>query len=164
MDDLVDKSLLDRLMSPTTMMDAEAELLSRGAECVPVIAAILDGSATNQFGVPYGRLGLPRRCAQEMASRLGSVAKPLEYLLAQDVADGHFPAAMALGRLGSLEKSSVAALAANIGSDDWDLASESAIALVRCGHVDTARAAATTERTSRLVAEAQQYLLQHKSQ
>ena len=114
-------SLLDRLTSPTTMMAAELELLSRGPACLPVLASILDDSATNPFGVPYGRLGLPRRCAQEMAISLGAAAKPLEDLLTKDALLGHAAAVRALGVLGSLDVASVAALARNISSPDSEL-------------------------------------------
>ena len=93
------------------MMAAEIELLSRGLECLPILASILNESAVNEFGVPYGRLGLPRRCAQEMAIRLGSAAKPLEDLLTTDALNGHSAAVRALGMLGTLQFSSVEVLA-----------------------------------------------------
>lgn len=144
-------SLLDRLTSPTTMMVAELELLSRGVACLPVLASILDDSATNAFGVAYGRLGLPRQCAQEMASRLGAAAKPLEDLLTKDALGGHLAAVRALGMLGSLNADSVAALARNIPGADSDLASESALALLRCGCVDAAMAAANSDRERKMV-------------
>jgi len=144
-------ALLDRLNSPKTMMDAEQELLSRGAACVPVLAEILEDSATNAFGVPYGRLGLPRRCAQEMAIRLGPSAKPLEHLLTKDASNGHPAAVRALAVLGSLEVASVKALVENLVGTDFEMAEESAIALAQTGHRDVAKAAATTKRLQDLI-------------
>lgn len=146
------------------MMAAELELLSRGPACLPVLASILDDSATNPFGVPYGRLGLPRRCAQEMAISLGAAAKPLEDLLTKDALLGHAAAVRALGVLGSLDVASVAALARNISSPDSDLASESALALIRCGNSHAARAAATAERELKMVEAMQKLHLNSLSQ
>lgn len=146
-------TLLDRLNSPTTMMEAEQELLTRGEACVSVLTAILDNTATNAFGVAYGRLGLPRQCAQEMAVRLGPNAKPLERLLTTDASNGHTTAVRALAALGSLEAASVKALVENMTSADFELAEESARALVKTGHAGVAKAAATTRRLQGLIAK-----------
>jgi hypothetical protein len=64
-------TLLDRLTSPTTMIDAEQELLALGVDAVPILASVLSGQAKNEFGVPYRVLELPLRCALEAAIRLG---------------------------------------------------------------------------------------------
>ncbi|MFA7669320.1 MAG: hypothetical protein WCX93_08240 [Burkholderiaceae bacterium] len=68
-------ALYERLLSNETMMDAESDLLAKGAAAVPVLASILDGTATNGFGVTNRGLGLPLRCAIEVAGRLGPQAK-----------------------------------------------------------------------------------------
>ena len=146
-------TLLDRLNSPATMMEAERELLMRGEACITVLEAILDNTATNAFGIAYGRLGLPRQCAQEMAVRLGPNAKPLERLLATDASNGHTTAVRALAALGSLEVASVKTLVENMTSADFDLAEESALALVKTGHAGVTKAAATTRRLQDRIAK-----------
>ncbi|HLS43512.1 MAG TPA: hypothetical protein VK026_09585 [Paenalcaligenes sp.] len=116
------------------MIDAEKELLAAGPAVVPVLVSILDGSARNSFGVAYRDLGLPLRCAIEMAYRLGPQAKPLEGLLVQELSKGSSSAAKALGYLRSLEDSSIIALVACLDSQDVDLAAESTAALIRTGN------------------------------
>ena len=135
---IMSNALFERLLSSKTMLEAEKELLASGVAAVPVLASILDGTAKNGFGVAYRDLGLPLRCAIEVAGRLGPQAKPLEGLLAQELLRGSPPAANALGHLRSLEASSVQALAACLDSRDGDLAVESAAALIRCNEADHA--------------------------
>lgn len=124
--------IFERFTSTATMMDAEIELLERRADAVAVLETLFNGRATNDFGVPYRQLGLPLRCALEVARRLGSVAKPLEPFLRKELNDGHFVAAMALGSLGSLEEESIHSLANGL-CGGLDMACESAVALIACG-------------------------------
>ena len=135
-------TLLDRFTSPATMMDAEQELLSLGEGAVPILASVLTGQAKNEFGVSYRTLGLPLRCALEVACRLGVVASPLESLLRAELRDGNFVAAMALGGLGSVDDSTIEELAAHLdyvtnrkGGFDRapDLTCEAAVALIKLG-------------------------------
>ena len=133
-------AILDRFTSPTTMMDAEQELLALGSRAVPILESVLKGEATNDCGVPYRKLGLPLRCVLEVAKRLGSVARPLEALLRIELHGGHFVAAQALGALGSVENDSIEELAAHLDykanelsgfPSALDLAAECAVALIR---------------------------------
>jgi len=158
---LMSNTLCERLLDEETMLDAERELLAAGAAALPVLVSILDGTARNGFGVAYRDLGLPLRCAIEVASRLGPQAKPLEELLVAELASGSRPAASALGYLGSLKASSVVALAACLDSHDEELAAEAAAALIRCDEADHAAVLRVTGRSAQAakhIALVQQHL------
>jgi hypothetical protein len=129
-------AIFEEFLSPSTMIEAEQELLALGDQAVPVLESLLTGDAKNRFGVPYRTLGLPLRCTLEVARRLGPVAKPLERYLRDELKSGDPVAAMALGSLGKLEEASVVELAAVLHDENWDLSLESALALVRCGAAD----------------------------
>jgi len=114
------------------MMQAEMELLELGKDAIPILATLFAGEARNEFGVPYRNLGLPLRCAIEVARRLESDAKPLEPYLLKELKNGSPIAAMALGSLGTLDSESVEALALSLDGD-VDVSYEAASALIRCG-------------------------------
>lgn len=144
------------------MMDAEQELIALGADAVPVLEAVLTGALTNEFGVPYRRLGLPHRCALEVAIRLGPIARPLESLLRAELRDGYSVAAQALGRLGSVDDESIEELAAHLDYDinkskglveALDLTGECAAALFRLGHVEHPTVVAALQRSPRASAD-----------
>ena len=135
-------TILDRFISPASMMDAEQELLALGVDAVPILASVLTGQAKNEFGISYRALGLPLRCALEVARRLGAVARPLESLLRVELHAGNFVAAMALGELGSVDDQTVEELAGHLdyvtnctnGFDRVpDLTCEAAVALIKLG-------------------------------
>jgi hypothetical protein len=125
--------VFEKFLSPSTMMEAEQQLLALGDQALPILESLLTGDAKNRFGVPYRSLGLPLRCTLEVARRLGPVAKPLERYLRDELKRGDHVAALALGSLGHLEDASVVALATVLEDKSWDLSLESALALVRCG-------------------------------
>ena len=135
-------------LSTSTMMDAETQLIERGVEAIPVLISLLSGEAKNNFGVPYRELGLPLRCALEVACRLGPIAKPLEGYLCEAVRGGNATAATALGSLGTLEKDSVVVLGAALDSDDYNLSAEAAAALIKA---EATRHPAILEVTSRSI-------------
>jgi hypothetical protein len=124
--------IFERFMNPATMIDAEQELLDQGAGAVAALADFFSGEARNEWDVPYRQFGLPMRCALEVARRMGPAAKPLEAQLRAELDDGHFAAATALGALGVLDETSIRSLARRL-RDGSDMASESALALIRCG-------------------------------
>jgi hypothetical protein len=126
-------AIFDQFLSPSTMMEAEQQLLALGDKALPMLESLLTGDAKNRFGVPYRTFGLPLRCTLEVARRLGPVAKPLERYLRDELKQGDHVAAMALGSLGQLEEASVVELAAQLKEKSCDLSLESALALVRCG-------------------------------
>lgn len=117
------------------MLEAELQLVNGGADSLPALESLLKGEAKNRFGVPYVQLGLPLRCALEVARRLGPVAKPLEPYLREQLRRGDLTAAMALGSLGTLEQDSITQLAVSL-EDRADLAMESAMALLACAEGD----------------------------
>ena len=124
--------IFEQFLSPSTMMKAEQELVAMGDQALPLLESLLTGNAKNQFGVPYRSLGLPLRCALEIARRLGPVAKPLERHLRDELKRGDHVAAMALGSLGQLEEASVVELVTILKNGNWALSLESASALVLC--------------------------------
>ncbi len=143
------------------MMEAEEELLVEGVNAIPLLAELLEGTARNVHGVPYRALGLPLRCAVEVSGRLGPAAKPLERLLLDELARGYVPAAMALGRLGTLEERSVRALASCLESSDADIVAEVAVALINCGriaHPAVVRITGSSKRAAIHVLQMQHYL------
>ena len=154
-------ALFEKLLNGETMISAERELLAAGAAAVPILASIFDGTARNAFGVAYRDLGLPLRCALEVAAQLGPQAKPLEGFLVQELLNGMWPAASALGALRSLEDSSIVALASCLDSRDNDLAMESAVALIHCGethHIEVERAASQSMQAAKSIALMQRHL------
>lgn len=127
--------IFERFMSTTTMMEAQQALLDQGAGAVDALATFFSGELVGEGGIPYRNYGLPMRCALEVARRLGPLARPLEAYLRAELDDGRFPAAMALGELGALEEDSIHSLARRL-RDGSDMASEAAIALIKCGAED----------------------------
>jgi hypothetical protein len=125
--------IFEQFLSPSTMIEAEDQLLALGGQALPILESLLTGDAKNSFGVPYRTLGLPLRCVLEVACRLGPMAKPLERLLRDELKRGNHCAAKALGSLRQLEEASVVELAAVLNDNNWDLSLESASALVQCG-------------------------------
>lgn len=140
-----------RFQATGTMLDAEQELLELGEAAVPVLASLFSGEACNEFGVPYRKLGLPLRCAIEVACRLGPVAKPLEPYLREEVERGDHVAAMALGMLGALEPKTVEVLAESLDAG-LDLSSESARALILSHEGSSAPVVRALSRSERAAA------------
>jgi len=128
----VTDSVFERFLHPATMIEAEIQLIKGGADSLPALESLLKGEAKNRFGIPYMQLGLPLRCALEVARRLGPIAKPLEPYLREQLRRGDATAAMALGSLGTLEQESIAQLTISLEGRP-DLAMESAMALLLCG-------------------------------
>lgn len=154
--------IVSRFTSSATMMKAEQELIALGSGAVPVLEAILNGGLTNEFGVPYRKLGLPHRCALEVAKRLGPIARPLESLLRADLRCGYFVAAQALGSLGVVDDESIEVLASHLDYDvnkasgfveALDLMCECGAALVRLGHADHPVVVSALERSPRASAD-----------
>lgn len=79
---------------------ATNELASYGERAVPLLRAILDGSAVNQYGVPYRRLGMPVDCALVTVKMLGPTAGSLRELVQAEVGASHPYAEAALRALG----------------------------------------------------------------
>lgn len=155
--------ILDRFTSPSTMMDAEAELLALGAAAVPILESVLNGTSTNDFGVPHRKLGLPLRCALEVARRLGAIAQPIEPLIRAELRLGNVVAAQALGALGRVDEESIVELAAHLDHDNngrrgnaqaLDLAAECTMAIVKLGHEKHTAVVAALERSPHTAASA----------
>ncbi|MDG9671926.1 hypothetical protein ONV78_29605 [Hahella sp. CR1] len=156
------ESIFERFTSPATMIEAELELLEQGEAAVAVIESLLNGDAKNKWGVPYRAIGLPLRCALEVAIRLGPTAKPLEPYILSELKMGDPTAARALGALDSLEETSVVELAKRLSDDAFELSFESAAALWRCGHYQhpmVLRAATESEKAAKILAWFDAYLL-----
>jgi hypothetical protein len=129
-------ALIGNLTSPGTMIDAEQQLLAAGADAVPVLEAIFNGEAKNEFGVPYRLLGLPLERALEVAARLGPLAKPLEPWIREEVVrDVYRIAPVALRRMPPLEDGSIVALAGAL-SGVSDTAFEATVTLIELGHAE----------------------------
>jgi hypothetical protein len=134
----VTDQVFEQLLSPSTMLDGEQLLLAMKDEAIPLLRDLLDGTAKSANGIAYRNLGLPLRCALEVASRLGSDAKPLESLLMKDLLAGNAVAARALGGLGHVSEATIEALAASLEPPavarlDIDLPYEAGLALIRLG-------------------------------
>jgi len=131
-----------------------------------VATVAFGGDAANEFGTPYRTLGLPLRCALEVATRLGPIARPLEALLRIELQRGNFVAAQALGRLGEVGHSSIEELAAHLDcetnkldgfADAIDLAAECAVALVRLDQAQHPVVLAALKASSRASADFDRY-------
>jgi hypothetical protein len=133
--------VFEQLLSPSTMLDGELSLLAMKDEAIPLLRDLLDGTAKNANGIAYRNLGLPLRCALEVASRLGPLAQPLENLLVKELHAGNVVAATALGRLGRVSEGTVEALAASLeppvaAGIGIDVPYEAGLALIRLGASD----------------------------
>jgi hypothetical protein len=148
--------VFEQLLSPSTMLDGEQSILAMKDEAIPLLRDLLDGTAKNANGVAYRNLGLPLRCALEVASRLGPQAKPLESLLVKELHAGNAAAATALGGLGHVSEATVETLAASLeppatGRFDIDLPYEAGFALMRLGasgHPSVLRVIEASERAN----------------
>jgi hypothetical protein len=99
-DHMVDADKFVRaFLSPKDRAEATHELASHKQEALPVLQSILDGTAKNEFRVPYRDLGMPVDCALVTIKLLGTVAKPLESLVRREPAAGHPYAADALSAI-----------------------------------------------------------------
>ena len=147
-------AIFDQLLSPSTMLDGEKALLAMGGEAVPLLRDLLDGTARNEFGVPYRNLGLPLRCALDVALRLGPRARALEPLLALELRAGSATAARALAAMGDAGTETIEALAICLdppAPSDFDLPIEAGVALIRLGateHALVLRMVETSRRAS----------------
>lgn len=128
--------LFESFLHSATMFEAEQQLLGMGSEAVPILQSLFSGESKNAFGVPYRNLGLPLRCALELALRLGPTARALEPFLRAELERGNETAVRALGALGTLEPASVFALIRQLERYPDTVAWESARALKRCGQVE----------------------------
>jgi len=129
--------IFELFQNPGTMLAAEQDLIKLGEVAIPELMSLFSGASKNKFGVPYRNLGLPLRCALEVACRLGPVARPLECFLRDELERDPVAAMQALGSLGELQPDSVAILAAYLDGSIESIASglpmEAAVALIRCG-------------------------------
>lgn len=76
-------------LDPSERALATHELASHGTAALPVLRSILDGSARNESGAAYRKLGMPLDCALVTAGILGKIALPLEDLVRAEAAAGH---------------------------------------------------------------------------
>lgn len=90
----------EAFLTPSKRGWATNELASYGEDAVPLLRAILDGSAVNGNGVPYRRLGMPFDCALVTVRMLGHTASSLRELIQEEVVAGHPYAEDALRALG----------------------------------------------------------------
>ncbi|AYN96962.1 hypothetical protein EAW52_25040 [Pseudomonas sp. LTJR-52] len=95
--------LIEAFLSHVERASATHELAAYGVSAIPMLRAIFDGTARNQFGVSYCKLGMPIDCALVAVSLLGQVAAPLEEYVRQQLAAGHPYAENALSALKSGE-------------------------------------------------------------
>jgi hypothetical protein len=124
--------IFESFLDPSTMLEAETRLLEQGVNAVPELRSLLSGESKNRYGVPYRDLGLPLRCALQVAMRLGPLARPLEPLLRDRLEQGDEAAARALGVLEVLDPATVRLLARQLDRYPDGIAMESARALIRC--------------------------------
>jgi hypothetical protein len=89
----------EAFLTPSKRGWATNELTSYGRGAVPLLRAILDGSAVNRNGVPYRRLGMPVDCALVTVKMLGPAANSLRKLVQAEVDAGHPYAEAALRAL-----------------------------------------------------------------
>lgn len=131
----IQDSFFERSLLPDERAAAASELATRGQDALPILEALFNGEARNEWGVPYLSLGTPVDCGLVAAARLGCVAKPLEGHLRAALQRGHQYAAAALGALGTLDDASVETLAVALGRSGAD-AVEAAQALLRCNAIE----------------------------
>ena len=125
---------------------------------------MLDGTATNDFGVPYRSDAEALRCALVTARLLGCVALPLEAAIAAELRNQNAgirrEAAAALGTLPSLTESTIASLAAML-VDEHDPAAEASATLVRLkatAHPDVVAVVVSSARAAWCLTRAQAWL------
>ncbi|MDO3530076.1 hypothetical protein ACNRBH_06500 [Ralstonia pseudosolanacearum] len=125
------EQIFEQWLNPSTMMAGEREVLSRGDAAIPILRCLLDGSAKNAYGIPYRNLGLPLRCALEVALGLGERASELEALIVPELKRGDVTAARVLAKFGHVGESTIVCLAEALTSSDYELRYEAANALIQ---------------------------------
>lgn len=126
------EALFERLTCEQTMIEAQQEIAAMGDDAIALLKGLFDGSSRNEWGISYRDLGLPLHCGLEIVVRLGSKAISLEPYINAELPKLEV-AARALGALGQLSQYSVSRLASALESH-INVASEAAMALVRCGY------------------------------
>ncbi|MES2018038.1 MAG: hypothetical protein V4484_16240 [Pseudomonadota bacterium] len=96
---LDEKYFLKAFQNPMDRARATHELAQFGELALPLLQAILNGSARNEFGVPYRNLGMPIDCALVTIQLLGFLAAHLEALVRVELANGHPYAESALAAI-----------------------------------------------------------------
>ena len=91
--------LSERFLDPGDRAKAVCELEELGYEAIPILEAILNGSAKNKFGVSYNKLGMPVECSLVVIQRLGKIAKGLEPFVEHWSEQGHTYAQDALSAI-----------------------------------------------------------------
>lgn len=158
--------VFEQLLSQSTMLDGEQSLLAMEGEAIPLLRDLLDGSAKNANGIAYRDLGLPLRCALDVACRLGHCAQPLESLLVRELHAGRAAAATALGGLGRASETTIEALAACLeppatARSDIDLPYEAGLALMRLGasdHLSVLRVIEVSHRANAIWAKVREWV------
>lgn len=147
--------MVEAFMDPALRSAATHRLAACGAEAVPVLRALLDGSLNNRWGVPYERLGEVVSCALVVCSLLGPIALELEALVRErlepETTGSATYAASALGRMGAREVETIAGLAACLDRD-VDVAAEAGRALAAIDVLGHPIVVATAARSPRAVA------------
>ncbi len=97
-----DHTIFERFLQPSERAAATIELVTQGAAALPILQSLLSGEATNSWGVPYRKLGVPVDCALVAIQRLGPIALPLEAYVKHEIENGHSYAADALTAIHAL--------------------------------------------------------------
>lgn len=107
----------EKLLTPGDCYVTTA-LAKLGVDAVPILEALFDGSAKNEWGHSYRNIGA-LGSGYVTAKLLGEVAKPLERYLREGVDKDHSYAIEALGRIGSLEDTTKISLANSLVRDSF---------------------------------------------
>lgn len=152
------KRLIRSFMEPSQRGRATHDLAALGDAAVRAVASVLDGTARNEFGVPYHVFGEALRCALITAKSLGSAAAPLELAIAAELANEspiiRCEAAAALGALPSLSHTTIGRLAEML-DDELEPAAEAAVTILRLKlteHLDVRDAVARSPKAKHTLA------------
>src|SRR5688572_29615735 len=124
----------ERFLSPADRSVATHDLAAHRAEAIPILHALVDGSAVNQHGISYNRLGIDD-CVLVTIKMLGPVADSLAPYVRSQLAEGHPYAAGALGVLSPSEEN-IDALVAALSCGHAELEYHAATALRNWGVLD----------------------------
>jgi hypothetical protein len=122
----------DRFLSPAERHIATHELASLEKKALPILESLFNGSAKNEFGVPYNKIGATS-CGYVTIKLLGAIAKPLEVYVRGGIEKDDSNAIEAAGYLCEIGKETAIALAKALVRNP---ASEAGASLVRCNKSD----------------------------
>lgn len=120
----------ERFLSPVERITATHDLAALGEHAIPVLESLFDGTAKNEFGIPYRKIGA-LSFGFIVVGILGPLANSLEVYIREGIEEDDFYAIESAGALSEIEQETAYALARALIRNP---ASEASASLIRRGY------------------------------